>query len=70
MRRLSVGLKCCGGLPPREEANVFGWFTRFADDRGRKHQYPAGERRTKIADRIEGEPQLLLLSPRARSLLR
>jgi hypothetical protein len=64
------------GLPVREDANVFVWFSRFPD--GETHQRLAAavselmrqrEVTTKLAEFTREQPEVLLLSPTARSLL-
>jgi NIPSNAP len=64
------------GLPVREDANVFVWFSRFPD--GKTHQRLAAavselmrqrEVTTKLAEFTREQPEVLLLSPTARSLL-
>jgi hypothetical protein len=64
------------GLPVREDANVFVWFSRFPDRE--THQRLAAavsesmrqrEVTTKLAEFTREQPEVLLLSPTARSLL-
>ena len=64
------------GLPVREDANVFVWFSRFPDSE--THQRLAAavgelvrqrEVTTKLAEFTREQPEVLLLSPTARSLL-
>jgi hypothetical protein len=54
-------------LPVRADANVFIWFSRFAD-RAAYDGMP--DIRPTIANRISGQPEVLFLAPTARSLLR
>jgi quinol monooxygenase YgiN len=54
-------------LPVREDANVFIWFTRFAEAAASDAM---SEIAPEIADRIKGKPEVLYLAPTARSLLR
>jgi quinol monooxygenase YgiN len=63
-------------LPVREDENVFIWFSRFPD-RGAYEQCAAvvaesmrqKETAPKLSALIKGQPEVLLLSPTARSLL-
>jgi NIPSNAP len=59
------------GLPVREDANVFIRFSRFPDRTayGQKAARAADEIGTRLAGRIKGEPEVLFLTPTARSLL-
>jgi len=63
-------------LPVREDANVFAWFSRFPDRKAYERSAAAvsgsmrqGEVTTKLAELIREQPEVLLLSPTARSLL-
>ncbi len=56
-------------LPVREDANVFVWFTGFAD-RAESDRKIVKEVSAKISDRVGSNPEVLLLGPTARSLLR
>jgi hypothetical protein len=63
-------------LPVREDANVFVWFSRFAD-RGAYEQWAAAvgesmlqkEIKSKLSELIAEQPEVLLLAPTPRSLL-
>jgi len=63
-------------LPVRENANVFVWFSRFAD-RGAYERSTAAigesmwqkEIAPKLSALIKDQPEVLLLAPTARSLL-
>jgi NIPSNAP len=64
------------GLPVREDANVFVWFSRFRDRDAYEGSAAAvsesmrqGEVTTKRAALTREQPEVLLLSPTARSLL-
>jgi hypothetical protein len=64
------------GLPVREDANVFAWFSRFRDrDAYEKaaatvsESMRRGKVTTKLAELTRERPEVLLLSPTARSLL-
>jgi len=63
-------------LPVREDANVFVWFSRFPDredyERAAATMSESMRRRkvtTKLAELTREQPEVLLLSPTARSLL-
>src|SRR5436190_8660300 len=63
-------------LPVREDANVFVWFSRFPDREAYERSAAAvteamreGEVTTKLAEFTREPPEVLLLSPTARSLL-
>jgi hypothetical protein len=64
------------GLPVREDANVFVWFSRFADRDDYERSAAAvsesmrrGKVTMKLAELTKQQPEVLLLSPTARSLL-
>jgi quinol monooxygenase YgiN len=63
-------------LPVREDANVFVWFSRFPDREAYERSAAAvteamreGEVTTKLAEFTREPPEVLLLSPTARSIL-
>ncbi len=56
-------------LPVREDASVFIWFTSLPDLQGAR-ALPMTEIAPDLRDRVIAEPELLLLEPTARSLLR
>lgn len=56
-------------LPVREDANVFAWFTTVASAEAAR-ALPIKEIASKVRDFVIGEPEVLLLAPTARSLLR
>jgi hypothetical protein len=59
-------------LPVRENTNVFVWFSRFRDREDYERVAAALSERevtTKLLDLTRGKPEVLLLSPTARSLL-
>jgi NIPSNAP len=60
------------GLPVREDANVFVWFSSFSDRAAYEAQaaFLEDEILSKCASRIQGQPEMLLLAPTVRSLLR
>jgi NIPSNAP len=60
------------GLPVREDANVFVWFSRFPDRAAYEAQaaFLEAEILSKCAARIQGKPEVLFLAPTVRSLLR
>jgi len=60
------------GLPVREDANVFVWFSRFPDRAAYEAQaaFLEDEIGPKCAHRIQGQPEMLFLAPTVRSLLR
>jgi hypothetical protein len=61
-------------LPVREDANVFVWFS-FFPNRAALEQHTAvfadlmAERQLKLSEVINGQPEILVLAPTARSLL-
>jgi len=64
------------GLPVREDANVFAWFSRFRDREAYERAAAAlrestrqQEVTTKLSKLTREQPEVLLLSPTARSLL-
>jgi hypothetical protein len=59
------------GLSVREDANVFVWFSRFSDRAAYEAQaaFIEDEIGPKCANRIQGNPEVLLLTPTVRSLL-
>jgi hypothetical protein len=62
------------GLPVREDANVFVWFSRFSNRGAYQNCAAAGgesmrQSGTKLAELTKGSPEVLLLSPTPRSLL-
>jgi hypothetical protein len=63
-------------LPVREDANVFVWFSRFPDREAYERSAAAvseamqeGEVTTKLPEFTREPPEVLLLTPAARSLL-
>jgi len=65
-------------LPVREGEHVFVWFSRFPDEAACEDHAAAlarspgwrGAVSEALADRLKGSPEVLKLSPTARSLLR
>ena len=57
-------------LPVREDANVFVWFTQVTDRAEYERRAETEQVPHKIQARIVGQPEVLLLAPTARSLLR
>jgi hypothetical protein len=57
-------------LPVREDANVFVWFTRLADRAEYDRSILEKEVLLKVSERIKATPEVLLLAPTDRSLLR
>jgi hypothetical protein len=64
------------GLPVREDANVFVWFSRFRDREAYERAAAAlgestlpKEVTTKLSELTRAQPEVLLLSPTARSRL-
>jgi hypothetical protein len=57
-------------LPVREGEDVFVWLALFADEADHARRAPALERvAPALAERLDGEPEIMRLSPTARSLI-
>jgi hypothetical protein len=57
-------------LPVREDANVFVWMAMFADEVDHARRAAALERPPALAAHLDGEVEVLRLTPTARSLIR